>query len=322
MINKSLKKLLFLLVLFLHVLVILSFKLYSQEAKRQIVIKKENAILRLYPREDSLAIKELPLGAFLEVEEKIGEWFKIVLPLDKDGIVITGYVHQRFIEEPTKEPPKVTEITEKKKPSITPIPHSEEPIPAEKERFSKFYLGGGAGYSITANEEYQGGVYFRGFLGFCITKNIALQIGGTHTQINTVSSQDGLSNGKLSIIPVLLSLKFRFPIKQLFIPYIGIGGGYSFNKFSILNETVSAWNQLGFNITEHVDNTVAFSIDAGLDYLITKNVALNIELNYSNVKIEGSWIIKDQISDIEKSGAFKSSSLNTVFVGGGLKIIF
>lgn len=307
---------------FIYQVFSLNFIYSDDKQEKEIRVIKENAELRLLPDNESLIIKNLPLGSIFTIEEISDEWIKIKLPPNQDGIIVTGYIHQRFIEESTKEAPEVTKITEKKKPIIIPIPQPEEPIPTKKERFSRFYLGGGAGYSIPAKEEYQSGIYFRGILGFCITKNIALQIGIIHTQSNTVSSQEGLSKGKLSIIPVLLSLKFRFPIKQLFIPYIGIGGNYSFNKFSIATDTVSAWNKLGFNIIENVENAIGFSIDAGLDYLITKNVALNIELNYFNVKIEGNWIIEDQITDIEESGNLKNSSLNTVFIGGGLRIYF
>jgi len=63
-----------------------------------VVIVKEGAVLKLKPNENSLEIKKIPLGATLHTEDSISEWFKINLPPDKDGIVITGYIHESFIE--------------------------------------------------------------------------------------------------------------------------------------------------------------------------------------------------------------------------------
>ncbi len=67
-----------------------------QQVKVRIV--KENAILRLQPDEESRVIMELNIGAEFDVSETVAEWIKVVLPPNKDGIIITGYVHKSFVE--------------------------------------------------------------------------------------------------------------------------------------------------------------------------------------------------------------------------------
>lgn len=97
-------------------LIFLTITLYSQEAKIRII--KKDAVVRLKPSDESLIIKKLPLGSELDVEETMGEWIKIKLPPDKDGFVITGYIHTSFVEFKIGKP----EPVQKKRPIITETP--------------------------------------------------------------------------------------------------------------------------------------------------------------------------------------------------------
>lgn len=71
---------------------------YSQEPQENKVrVIYEGAVLRLKPNSTSPVIKNLPIGATLDVIESIGEWVRVQLPPDKKGMVIEGYVHRSFI---------------------------------------------------------------------------------------------------------------------------------------------------------------------------------------------------------------------------------
>lgn len=65
----------------------------------QVRVIKQNAVLRIKPKNGAVIIKKLPLGALLEVEEEIGDWLKISLPPDEDGFVLTGYLHRSLTEK-------------------------------------------------------------------------------------------------------------------------------------------------------------------------------------------------------------------------------
>jgi len=100
----------------LIILIFSSNNLYSQEANIRVV--KKNAVLRLTPNSESLVIKELHVGTVLNAVETIGEWVKVKLPADKDGIVVTGYIHNSYIEFEIKpviiKPEKIIATPEKK----------------------------------------------------------------------------------------------------------------------------------------------------------------------------------------------------------------
>jgi len=76
-----------------------SIGLISQETEEgKIKIISQKAVLRLKPNDDSLIIKQLNYGEVFDIEERIGEWIKIKLPPNEEGFVVTGYIHQRFVE--------------------------------------------------------------------------------------------------------------------------------------------------------------------------------------------------------------------------------
>lgn len=65
----------------------------------QVRVIKQNAVLRVKPKDGTVILKKLPLGSLLEVEEELDDWLKISLPPDEDGFVITGYLHRMFTEK-------------------------------------------------------------------------------------------------------------------------------------------------------------------------------------------------------------------------------
>ena len=65
----------------------------------QVRVIKQNAVLRIKPKNGAVIIKKLPLGALLEVEEELGDWLKITLPPDDDGFALSGYLHRSLTEK-------------------------------------------------------------------------------------------------------------------------------------------------------------------------------------------------------------------------------
>ena len=65
----------------------------------QVRVIKQNAALRIKPKDGAVIITKLPLGALLEVDEELDDWLKISLPPDEDGFVLVGYLHRAFTEK-------------------------------------------------------------------------------------------------------------------------------------------------------------------------------------------------------------------------------
>ena len=68
----------------------------------QVRVVKDNAVMKVEPDEEAPSIRGLPLGALLTVEGKVGDWIKIKLSPDSDGIIVMGYVHVSFIRPETE----------------------------------------------------------------------------------------------------------------------------------------------------------------------------------------------------------------------------
>ena len=220
------KILLRMICLSLVLFIISTVELYSQGAKVRII--SEQAVLRLAPSNDSIEFKKLPLGSEFGVEETVGDWIKIMMPPDADGLVIAGYVHKSFVEFEIKQ--------DKTEQQIKPLP--EEPIRKEvpinkdlspKSRkaeegiapgnqlykraelsisigggffgldSSSIYSDSGSMYLVTSFDEEsvlnmtsENGIFFGGSMSYFINKNLGIQasIGSIQSKVPSKTTFD------------------------------------------------------------------------------------------------------------------------------------
>jgi hypothetical protein len=57
-------------------------------------VTRSDAPVRLDAKESSAVVAKVKLGAVLTSEAKYGEWYRVNLPADEDGFVISGYIHR------------------------------------------------------------------------------------------------------------------------------------------------------------------------------------------------------------------------------------
>lgn len=77
----------------------------AKEVKLRVIVS--DAPLRLEPEASSTVVSKVKIGAVLTAETKNGDWYRVNLPPDKDGYVISGYMHQdnvRSLDEDTAAP--------------------------------------------------------------------------------------------------------------------------------------------------------------------------------------------------------------------------
>jgi hypothetical protein len=92
----------------------------AEEQKVKVVVEK--ASIRLEPSTKSEIISSPAVGAIYDVERKIGEWYEIKF-YSKIGVLITGYIHQMFVEVVSEEAapkPKVPQKSGKREPAAKP----------------------------------------------------------------------------------------------------------------------------------------------------------------------------------------------------------
>lgn len=291
------------------------------KSPKKIKAISEEASIRAEPSIKSRITHKVPLGITLQSVGKAGEWYKIDMLPDKEGIVISGYIHQLFVEEIVEKAPRVPKI-KVKEPRIAPISPPKTDMPKKIEIMPKSYIGIMVGFAMPSEENYGSGLKYGGNLCLGITKKIAIELSGLRFQSNVEGDPEALSEGKLSIIPIQLSIKARFPMAGGFVPYVLGGGSYYLSSFAVDKGIISDWDALGFDIEEEVENVIGFHFGAGIDLFLTKNIALNADLRYCIAKTKGSWTLTDQFAGIKTLGNIEAINLNSLMFGAGLKFYF
>ncbi|MGB8953201.1 MAG: outer membrane beta-barrel protein [Candidatus Aminicenantales bacterium] len=110
----------------------------------------ENASLRLQPTMESEIIEEnVAMGTIFEAVKKEGEWFEIKFR-SRVGVLLTGYIHEMYVEE-VKKKPKKEAVKEPSKPVVplkAPVRPPQKAVPKRLEIF----LGPGLGLSSFLND--------------------------------------------------------------------------------------------------------------------------------------------------------------------------
>ena len=69
--------------------------------KLQVIL--ESANVRSEPNYESEIIHQMESGLNLLAVGKIGEWYRVDLPPDEDGLIISGFIHETLVREIRKE---------------------------------------------------------------------------------------------------------------------------------------------------------------------------------------------------------------------------
>jgi len=211
------KKCLFLLSLLIISLFFLGEIGEAAKLKLRVIVQTPD--VRLKPDINSVVIAKIPIGTILESEGKTGSWYKINLPPDENGFVVSGYINQNAVnviedikevpEKKTfKEPPIAKEEKIEELPIKTP-PLPPSPPPSELPRGKvgiSFKLSGGMGYSLNG------------------AGDLETVRGGTQDILESIEDLTGYSSifdwKRLSFIP-----DFKADIIINFMPNFGIGFG-------------------------------------------------------------------------------------------------
>ena len=310
-------------------LLFLSSLLLSQENKVKVTAEKAN--LYANPDINSSVIETIEKGTILTLIStgKIRNiWYYASWYSKKRSATVLVYIQASLVEI-VREVPKIKKEEERpkpkikeKKPTIIPISPPKTRVPKKIKIGPKSCIGLLAGYAMPLEDNYSNGLQYGGNFCLGITKNISVELSGIRFQSDVEGDPEALSKGKLSVIPIQLSIQARFPISSRFVPYLLGGGGYYLNRFNLDKEITDVWDALGFDIEEKVENAIGYHFGAGIDLFFTKNIALNADFRYCIAKIKGTWNLTDQISGTETSGDLEDLNLNTLMFGGGLKFCF
>jgi opacity protein-like surface antigen len=304
-----------------------------QEVLTKITIKVRKANIRLMPSLKSAVIHQLPFGVEFKPLAKSGDWYRVNLPPNTDGFILSGYIHdsivnetfeKQFLAPPEPEEPQENEqeiLEEESEPAPEPPQEIQSAVRTGK-RLPSFWIGGGAGYAMPSESNFDKGINFGGTLGIGITRYLALELRVPYYKSNVTGTTGGLSSGQFQAVSFTLSVQVRYPIKNLIVPYLVGGGDYHLNKFTLANEIVNSWNALGFDIEESVEHSFGFHFGGGLDVFIMRGLALNLDVRYYTASMRGDWRLADTFSQVESTGPIDSIKLNSIQAGISVKFYF
>jgi opacity protein-like surface antigen len=302
--------------------------LFSQENKLQVTAAR--AYIYADPSIDSSIVETVEKGTVLN-QISPGKirfvWYRVSYYSKKRSNVVLGYIQTSSVEiiegtpQISREESQKPKIKQKNPPAIS-VPQRKTYLPRKFKIGPKSGLGFLAGYAMPAASNYSNGFNYGGNICLGITKNVSIELKGLRFQSDVEGDPEALSKGKLSVMPIQLSIQLRFPVSGRFSPYLLGGGGYYLNRFNIDEEITDAWDDLGFDIEEKAENAIGYHLGAGIDLFITNNIALNADIRYCLAKIKGSWTLTDQVIGTKTSGDIEDLDFNSLILGGGLKFYF
>jgi outer membrane protein W len=180
-------------------------------------------------------------------------------------------------------------------------------------------IGVDAGYVMVKEDQFGGGMGAGLNLFYSLSQSIRFELKGGFISSQVENDPQGLSEGKLTMIPIQLSLQFRFKIGNRFFPYLGGGVGYYLNNFTLEGENI--WQDLGFEVSNEVDNSFGFHFGLGMDYFFNPRIAFTLDVRYCIVPLSGSYSITDTVSSITNSGDI-DGSLDHINFSAGLRFLF
>lgn len=182
----------------------------GQEVGVRIKVIVENSSLRVKPNMDSEILEEnVPLGTVFEKAKKSGEWYEVKYQ-SKLGVMITGYIHEMYVEVMAAVPPiKPAEPTAKPaeppvKPAVKPAvqPQALPRYGAEESGHVEFGLayGLGLGTPASATTSYDRDV---------AVAYVLVREEGRGTLSHTLKAPQGLALSVAYYFPVGLGVQLR-----------------------------------------------------------------------------------------------------------------
>ncbi|MBN2198719.1 MAG: outer membrane beta-barrel protein [Candidatus Aminicenantes bacterium] len=184
-------------------------------------------------------------------------------------------------------------------------------------------VGLAAGFGKPSDSLFSGGLSAGLVVSIGLMKYLAVELQGGILMSGVEGSADGLSKGTLNAVPIQLSLLVRYPVAGgRLLPFLEMGGGYYLNNFALDSQLLEDWEQIGFTVEEKVENTLGFHFGLGLDYFLSRNLALGLGFRYGLANAEAGWSLTDIASSTEVSGDLESIGLNPLTIALRLRYVF
>jgi opacity protein-like surface antigen len=294
---------------------------WAQAEPQKITVKVQEATIHAKPDPASQVIEKPDVGSVYEVVRKSGEWYEIKLP-SRLGMVITGFIHEKFIEGKIPPPPP-------------PPPQPRKAI------IGHISLGGlyhflqmgydytypwyifdqnGAIYDSLYNQNVLG---FQVGLGFHVLKNIEIDLGFNYLsktleafyamdfpnwqKLDNIAYAEKTVDSKISEMMFNLGVNYYPLITGRLQPFLGAGISYISAKMELLDD-IFFIEKFFLDKTHEIEitevklsgktvDTLGFYGKAGVDVEVSEALSIFGEGRYLVAKKEVAHPLATKLSD-------------------------
>lgn len=145
-----------------------------------------------------------------------------------------------------------------------------------------YYVLRGVAIDTEPDDALMFGANFTHFLN----QNFSFEWGVNYVSTDVALSAPGLSGdaGELTQVPFLVTMRLHFYTKPKVNLYVGLGAGYYFNSFDSNRAVIESIYGAGAKV--EVEDDFAPHMNLGLEYLVSNNVAVNLDIKYIWDEIE------------------------------------
>lgn len=296
----------------------------GEAAKLKIRVIVQRANIRLKPDISSPVIAKAPIGTALESEGKEGKWFKVNLPPDESGFVVSGYIHESIVEivEEIKEVPKEEKLPEVTLPeAVTEKEKEVKEKPEEKEirvqepAYQEYQPSKGPGINFV--------VKLNGGMSYISGGDINANLEGINDYWFDAEYID-IQEGKFKPVHLGFDLGAEMTINFNVTPKVGIGFGLSYiqgSKKSTVEGTYPWWGEeTFFSDTINIKVSaipITLSLYFDLPVADTINVVANAGIGY--YLGTANWDYSEDEENWQWKENWKSKS-NALGFHGGLSL--
>ena len=181
------------------------------------------------------------------------------------------------------------------------------------DRTGKLDAGFHVGGLLPDSSNLNSAVYYGGTVAYGVTDYFAVGMEGGYGDSRTSFNVNGVShNAHITRIPLFLDLIYRYTKKQEngYVPYGVLGLGALFSDIHGTGTLLSANQKLD------MDNSFACKLGLGVDWYISNQWMLNLDLGY--ILVDGEAKVKN----LANNNTLDSADMNYWMITGGAKYLF
>jgi hypothetical protein len=183
------------------------------------------------------------------------------------------------------------------------------------------HLGLKGGYALALDSSRGGAAAYGIDVGWDVVRNVRVALSIIRYESGVTATADGLSSGRLAVIPFEIGLEFRLPIARSPLTAVaGFGGGYGLPTFAYDAAGALAWDAVGFTVAESVAGSVCAGVQAGLEYALGPTSSLLLDARYRLLRPSGTWSLADRKGGLSATGSLDGLNFDTLTLGLTLRI--